>query len=344
MTILVFPAYDDNPYLSILHAAARADGQTVRNAIALPDFLDAVAELAPGDVIHMNWTAQVTQSARTPWGAERNVRRVLRALDAAQERGVRLVWTIHNAMAHDARNAKQDARLSTELASRADGIHVMNRATEHLVDFPLPAERVKVIPHPSYLGEYADAPVPIEARERLGVPEGDLAVLMLGHMKPYKGVLDLVAAAERATRPLTMMLAGQGTPKDWRAIDAALTSELRTVVQRDYVAEENVPLWFAAADVMVLPYRRILNSGSAMLSATFGVPVVMPDEESVVREYGDCDWVITYDRNEPVAGIQRVLNDTSIDWAAKGLAAREFAGTVRPEQISRQFGDLLRDL
>lgn len=336
MTILVFPAYDDNPYLSIMHSAARADGVSVRNVIALPDFLTAVGQLGEGDAVHMNWTAQVTQSARTPWGAARNVDRVLQALDSAAARGVRLVWTIHNAMAHDARNAKQDARLAAELAARAERIHVMNRATARLVDFEVPEQRVHIIPHPSYLGQYPAVDVDAAAaRERLGVGEG-LSALMLGHMKPYKGVLDFVAAAESVERQLTPMLAGRGSAKDWRAIDAALGA-VHAAVQRNYVATEEVPLWFAAADVAVLPYRRILNSGSAMLAATFGVPVVMPDEASVLAEYGESEWVVTYDSAEPVAGIRRVLNDTSIDWAAKGRSALEFAETVRPEVISRRF-------
>lgn len=341
MTVLVFPAYDDNPYLAIMHEAASSE-ETVRSVVAVQDFLAAADELGTGDVIHMNWTAQVTQSARTPWGAERNVARVLRALRSAQERGVRVVWTIHNAVSHDARNANQDARLATELAAAADGIHIMNRATERLVDFPVPADRVERIPHPSYLGRYPESPTSAEARKRLGVPEHTFAALMLGHMKPYKGVLDFLAAAETVDRPCTPMLAGRGTTRDWRAIDAAL-GELPAVVHRDYVSDGEVPTWFAAADVTVLPYRRILNSGSAMLSATFGVPVVMPDEESVLAEYGECDWVVTYDRTDPVKGLRRVLNDTSIDWATKGAAAREFAETLRPEEISARFRDLLRD-
>ena len=347
-SVLVFPAYDDNPFLAILLASARNAGFRVRSVVALSDFVAAAGELGAGDVIHMNWTAQVTQSARTPWGAENGIRRLLAAIDNARARGAKLIWTLHNALAHDARNVKQDARLGAELAARADIIHVMNRATERLVtDYRLPPDRIRIIPHPSYAGVYKpqDEPRSQEtARELLGASPDRFAALMLGHMKPYKGALDLIAAAESASRSLTLMLAGRGTARDWRAIEAALGDQLETVVHRGYVNSDEVPLWFDAADVTVLPYRRILNSGSALLSATFGVPVILPDEPSVLAEFGDEEWVVTYDRNDQVAGIRRVLNDTSIDWEAKGRAALAFADTVRPEIISDRFLALLREL
>lgn len=347
-SVLVFPSYDDNPFLSILLASARSAGYRVRSVVALSDFVAAADELGPGDVIHMNWTAQVTQSARTPWGAELGIRRLLAAIDNAKASGAKLIWTLHNALAHDARNVKQDARLGSELAARADIIHVMNRATERLVtDYRLPPDRIRIIPHPSYSGVYdptADSRSQGTARELVGASRDRFAVLMLGHMKPYKGALDLIAAAETSSRSLTLMLAGRGTARDWRAIDAAIGDRLKAVVHRAYVNSDEVPLWFDAADVTVLPYRRILNSGSALLSATFGVPVVMPDEPSVLAEFGDEEWVVTYDRNDQVAGIRRVLNDTSIDWAAKGRAALAFADTVRPDVISDRFLALLREL
>ena len=339
-TLLVFPAYDDNPYLGILYGRVHVDGWKVRSVVPLPEFLREAAQLGRGDAIHLHWTAQVTQSARTPWGASRNLRRMLAAVDAARERGVRVIWTIHNAISHDARNATQDARLQRALAARADAAHIMNPATAELVDFSLPADRIHRIPHPSYRGAYPEPPTRTAARERLGVAPDSLAVLMLGHMKPYKGVLDLVAAVRGLERPVTLMLAGGG---DWRAIDAAAAG-LALIAHRDYVPTEEIPIWFAAADVTVLPYRRVLNSGSAMLAATFGVPVVMPDEASVLADYGDQEWVVAFDRTQPVDGIRAVLEDASIDWAAKGERAGEFAAAVPPDAVADGFRELLRQV
>lgn len=341
-TIVVFPAYDDNPFLRLLLSVAKERESRIVSTVTLDELEAALKPLGAGDVLHWNWVAQVTQKPRTPWGAKRSVDRTLRMIDAAKGRGVRLVWTLHNTLSHDARNAAQDARLHQELADRADVIHVMNRATESAVtDFTLPEGRIRYLPHPSYVGVYPPAVDRDRARARLGVAADAFAVLALGHMKRYKGVLDLVDAAAAAERSPTLLLAGQGTPADWKAIDSRIPSSLQSVRNPSYVPDGEAPWWFAAADAVVLPYRRILNSGSAMLAATFATAVVMPDEPAVVGEYGDQDWVVTFDRDDRVRSLAAVLDDTSIDWAAKGARAAEFAATLPPREIAERFDDLL---
>ncbi|MGO3136726.1 MAG: glycosyltransferase [Agrococcus casei] len=341
-TIVVFPAYDDNPFLRLLLSVAKERGSRIVSTVSLDDLEARLKPLGRGDVLHWNWVAQVSQKPRTPWGAKRSVDRTLRMIDAAQARGVRLVWTLHNTLSHDARNAAQDARLHQELADRADLIHVMNRATQSVVtDFRLPQDRIRYLPHPSYVGVYPAGVDRQAARARLGVADDAFAVLALGHMKRYKGVLDLIDAVALSERKPTLLLAGQGTPSDWKAIDARIPASVQAVRNPKYVPDGETPWWFAAADAMVLPYRRILNSGSAMLAATFATAVVMPDEPAVVGEYGDQDWVVTFDRDDRVRSLASVLDDTTIGWAAKGASAAQFAATLPPREISEQFDDLL---
>lgn len=344
-TVLVFPAYGDNPFLRMLLSVAKERGTRIIKAVAVDELQQHLANLGAGDVLHWNWVAQVTQQPRTPWGAKSNVDRVLRMLHAASERGVKIVWTLHNTLSHDARNAAQDRRMHQELAHLADAVHVMNRASAEVVtEFTLPAEKLRYIPHPSYVGVYPKAVERSKARERLGVAEDAFAVLALGHMKRYKGVLDLVDAAAAATRRPTLLLAGQGTSRDWKAIESRIPASLTAVRSPGYVPDGEAPWWFAAADAVVLPYRRILNSGSAMLAATFGRAVVMPDEASVIGEYGDEDWVVTFDRDDRVASLAGVIDDAAIDWAELGDQAARFAASLPPREIAERFDDLLVEL
>jgi glycosyltransferase involved in cell wall biosynthesis len=48
-----------------------------------------------------------------------------------------------------------------------------------------------------------------------------------------------------------------------------------------YVPEEQVELYFKSADLLVLPYRRIFQSGVLFLSYSFGLPVVVSDAGSL---------------------------------------------------------------
>jgi len=51
----------------------------------------------------------------------------------------------------------------------------------------------------------------------------------------------------------------------------------RCLVHLKYVPDDQVPQYYAAADVVVLPYRRIYQSGVILLAMTYGRPVVVSD-------------------------------------------------------------------
>jgi glycogen(starch) synthase len=109
-----------------------------------------------------------------------------------------------------------------------------------------------------------------DARRRLGV-EGRL-VLFLGLVRRYKGVTTLIEAAPRiaAESGASIAIVGEifpdarDLPRLARASPAA--SSIRWVDR--YVTEEEMDLWLAACDAVVLPYRKI--SGSAIAARAIG--------------------------------------------------------------------------
>jgi glycosyltransferase involved in cell wall biosynthesis len=117
------------------------------------------------------------------------------------------------------------------------------------------------------------------ARRALGVPDGTTAVLYLGLIRPYKGVdvlLDAVASLPREA-PLVLLLAGE----PWGGERARIARRLadprlagRVVARLAWLPEKEVPLWLAAADVAVLPYRSATGSAVAAQALGAGLPVV----------------------------------------------------------------------
>ena len=93
----------------------------------------------------------------------------------------------------------------------------------------------------------------------------------------------------------------------------------------------------------VLPYRKVLNSGSMMLAATFGVPLVLPAEEALLADYGDEPWIRFFDTDRAAASIAEILAD---DWYLKSearQAALDFARGRSPVAMSRGYAELLRE-
>jgi len=103
---------------------------------------------------------------------------------------------------------------------------------------------------------------------------------------PYKG-LDLLAEAflmlVQADRDYRLVIAGLpkgGCEGYLREVREALREEIEagTVLERiGYVSDEETEVYLKAADVLVLPYRAIFQSGILMMAASFGLPVVASD-------------------------------------------------------------------
>lgn len=81
-----------------------------------------------------------------------------------------------------------------------------------------------------------------------------------------------------------------------------------------FIPEEQLQFYFGAADLVVLPYRQILNSGGLFLALTFNRPVLVPDKGSLseVKEKVGEDWVRTYTGELD----ERILIE-SLNWASQ---------------------------
>jgi len=176
----------------------------------------------------------------------------------------RRVLLCHNIEDHESGAFKRFLTLGAFSAAGAFLVHSEKDRAEIARRFP--RQPVAALPLPA-LDPGADRDA---ARKRLGI-EGPLA-LFLGLVRRYKGVETLLEAAPRIVRETGARIAvvGEVFP------DAGELSRLRKaspVADRilwkdEYVSEEEMGLWLAASDVVVLPYRKV--SGSAIAARAIG--------------------------------------------------------------------------
>jgi len=341
----VFPAWEDNPYLNYLYLATRSRGSELLNATTFRSGVALLERLVEGDVFHLHWTAPIVQRADSAEEATERVERFRIAVDAARQRGVLLVWTIHNVLPHDGRHLDVEVALCRMLADRADLVHVLSPATAAMTaeHYELPAERTVRIPHPSYQGVYANSARRRSARESFGIGVDDRAVLFFGQMRPYKGLTDLFAAVEGLgeddARRTVLLLAGRTRDEDLPVIEQHLPTNVRVVRDHSFIADEDVDRWFRAADIAVYPYKAILNSGSLHLAATFGIRALLPDEPHIVDEFEGEDWVRHFDASDPQTGIRQALVDPSS--FAPTMTSAQFSRRLSPWRVSEWFADEL---
>jgi D-inositol-3-phosphate glycosyltransferase len=117
----------------------------------------------------------------------------------------------------------------------------------------------------------------------LGVGEMDTVLLFFGQIAPYKG-LDLLLEALKILsvrqQNYLLIIAGRAKPGSepyWQALKSRLERDparSRILVKDNFIQDNTVPVFFSAADALILPYRAIYQSGPLSLAYRFGVPVI----------------------------------------------------------------------
>jgi glycosyltransferase involved in cell wall biosynthesis len=108
-------------------------------------------------------------------------------------------------------------------------------------------------------------------------PGEPIRLLIFGVVRPYKGHAELAAAVRLLTTSgldIHVSVVGevwQGYRKPLEELAAILPADRLTVVDR-YVADAEVPAFFAAAHLVVLPYRRSSASGPLHIAMSCGLP------------------------------------------------------------------------
>lgn len=350
LLLLYHPPARTNPFQRLLYQEGWSRGIV---ALPLADLADAeaIAEVARGRVavvLHLHWLNGVTERAETADQAGALAAAFLARLDALRTLDCHLAWTIHNALPHDVRFEGAAVLVRRGVVERAAMVHALASSTPAAVApwFEVPADRLVVIPHPSYAGVYPDSVTREAARFELGLWPDELVFLAFGAIRPYKGMDGLLAAWRAAApsppTPRRLVVAGAvppGPASDELLLDLAVTPDVVAFPRR--IEDHLVANFFGAADVAVLARTQALNSGVLLLALTFGLPVVAPrfaaavelldDRVALLFEPGDQDGLVDALRRAPelVAG-------------HPADHARAIAARFDPAEISLRFVDELR--
>jgi len=197
-----------------------------------------------------------------------------RAARPKGRRGPKRIFLCHNVEPHEP--SPLDRSLAGYGLGAADAFLVHARAEAARLAARAKGRPVRVHPHPTY--EVFSAKAPSREGARAAVGARGRTILFFGYVRPYKGLADLLDALRRARPDAwdTLLVVGEFYEPRERYAAALADPALRgkvTVVDR-YVANEEVATYFAAADVVALPYRSATGSGIAQVAYGAGVPVV----------------------------------------------------------------------
>jgi glycosyltransferase involved in cell wall biosynthesis len=204
--------------------------------------------------------------------------------------------------AHNVNQGKRDSNdsLLNRLTLRAQYrladhmfVHTEKMKSELVVDFGVNERSVTVIRHPvNNAFPDTDLTAP-EAKRQLGILGDEKTVLFFGRIKPYKGVEHLLAAFRQITAcdgNYRLIIAGEvqrGNENYLDELQGMAASQLergQIILKTRFIPDKEMEVYLKAADVLVLPYIDIFQSGVLFLGYSFGLPVIVTDVGSFRKE------------------------------------------------------------
>ncbi|HWI06527.1 MAG TPA: glycosyltransferase family 4 protein [Solirubrobacteraceae bacterium] len=257
----------------------------------VPDMLAyrrAVAAADPPDVVHFQWlTVQPVDVHLLP-------------------RARPLALTAHDVLPREPRRGQLSAQ--RRLYERVDAVVVHSEhGRERLVAaLGVDPRKVHVIAHGAFehLTRVAgERPLP----PALAAVEKPV-VLFFGLLRPYKGIDVLLDAWRDVDADAELWIVGM--PRmDIGALRAAAPPAVRWVPR--FIADDEIAAYFRRADLVVLPYREIDQSGVLFSALAFGVPLVLSAVGGFPELAGDgaAALVAPGDRAALARELQRLLAD-----------------------------------
>ena len=217
-----------------------------------------------------------------------------RLILAKKTSGLKCIWVAHNLHPHNVGEGR--SFVQRIFLKNLDGIIYLSEQSRDMVraHHDLPKAIVECVTvHGSYPGEMK----PFSPRPS----NGPIRLISFGLIRPYKNLHALVCASEQLDDKLTELhIVGMRLDQQYSddlegagANNPSVQFDLRD----DFLTNEELNAILDCADGIVLPYTKIMNSGSAIHALSRGKPVLVPAMGSMpeLREMVGSSWVSLFD-------------------------------------------------
>ncbi|RYE95844.1 MAG: glycosyltransferase [Oxalobacteraceae bacterium] len=269
------PSASTNPYLTQLYAS-------LPDAVQPRFFSMRDALLSRYDVLHLHWPEYLLRHPSAVGTLAKQVCAALLLL-RLQLTGTPVVRTLHNLAPHEDRGWRERGLLRWIDGLTRRWIRI-NATTPPRPPF------TDTILHGHYREWFAKMPqgTPVPGR-----------LLHFGLIRPYKGVETLLEVMGQVDDPrLKLRIVGNpATPQMRSLVEEACAQDPRVSALLAYVEEPVLAREVSQAELVVLPYRQMHNSGTLLLALSLARPVLAPWSESnaaIAEEVGP-GWVFLYE-------------------------------------------------
>lgn len=342
-TLVFYPDYSHaNPYQKLLYSIFPEE---VSIAPGLPWSLPVSPR--GNKIFHFHWEDIVYRNAKNEKEAIAQVDGFLEKLKGAKKDGWKILWTIHNEAPHENRFPAADRHIRLALSGLTDLVLVHSEAAKIIQERDLPQlkGKVRVMPHGNYEGCYPKNISRAEARSKLGLSESQNVFLFFGNVRLYKGLDDLLkafSAPEIQRTNSILMIAGIGPAHQYvEKFYSGNPDKIRVI--NNHIQDDEIQDYFASADFSVYAFKKILSSGSVLLSYTFSTPVIIPEFESMTEFVGEGRGSISYRPNN-VGSLRKAISKCCKLSASEKVLLNKQASSVLAEYRWTNFSNVAYEI
>lgn len=326
--VAFFPSVTEmaaNPYWPRLADALGQRGVELDSSFPTDFSLGSLwAGRATGVVLHFHYIQQFysyeQHHARLRW-----VLRFARNLLLARLLGYTTVFTVHNVEpTYGLRPTWVDALGHWCAVNLTTSVIVHCAATQAAVRGRYGRRRnVHIVEHAGFVDTYPQTMDTQSARARLGLEADHTVFAFVGGIRPNKGVHELISAFSALPGDeFRLVVAGRPWPPDTYidSLKAAVARDPRIQLRLEHIPDQELQIYFKAADAIVLPFENITTSGSAILAMSMGRAVVAPALGCLPELIADGAGVL-YDPKTPQALLGALRRCREQDLRKMGQAA-----------------------
>ena len=246
-------------------------------------------------------------------------------------KGFKIIWTKHNYFSHDFSYPLIDIIGRKIMFKLADRVIIQQKSEYEKIK---QGGKFLFIPHGNYIGAYGPLGERNKIRDKFGIKSDEVLLISIGVVKPYKKIENVIRAFKKSNNSkLKLLISGQCSEKYAQFLREEAQGLGQIIFNFNFIEDQNVPNYFAAADFSVFWYdNSVLTSGAIILSLSYGVPVIarnipaadliskgkngflFNNEQELIEVISNLPDIPEFDRNKIVASVNdlnwdRVVSD-----------------------------------
>jgi len=268
--------------------------------------------------------------------------------------GYKIVATVHDVESFEKFGKKINHTNYRKFEKRIDRVivhsqHASDALTKYFTQFP--KEKIHLVPHGDTDFLYRADCTKEEARKKLNLPVDKKLILFFGQLKKVKGVDVLLKAFVKVREAIpdsNLVIAGQPWKMETNELEEIISSnglEKDCTLNLKFIPNELVPYYYKAADIVVLPYRKIYSSSVMTRSLDYGAAIITSDLDTFKRiiVHGENGLLFQSENHTDLAEkIIYLLQNPSLAETLKSNAKKTSEEKFSWKAIGKQMNEIYR--